>query len=318
MKPNLFVELQFSKKTFSFQNSGGTSKDLVDSPILALTTGFFAYNAPYFDATDPEDRNNRQMAASLSYYASTSSLGKHDIKIGYENYRSTRTGGNSQSSTDWVFYADWPTDAAGKPVFDSNGYVIPVFNTGENYAIDYQATRGAQIDLTTQSAYVNDRWTLNDHWSFNLGARAEWAKGKATGGIQPVSASRIVPRLGASFDPRGDGKFKLDATYSHYAGKYSETQFAANTNVGNPDAIYYLYTGPERPGPQLRSGLRPRQLHRDHRRQLRDGERLLRQEHQVAGHEGVHGGGGCPARQRRLHQGHLHPSQGHATSSSSS
>lgn len=254
LKPNLFAEVQVSRKTFSFQNSGGTSKNLVDSPILALTTGFFAYNAPYFDATDPEDRNNRQLAASLSYFASTSSLGRHDIKIGYENYRSTRTGGNSQSSTDWVFYADWPTDANGKPVFDSSGYVIPVFSTGDNYAINYQATRGAQIDLTTQAAYVNDRWTLNNHWSFNIGARAEWAKGEATGGIQPVSASRIVPRLAASFDVRGDGKFKLDATYSHYAGKYSETQFANNTNVGNPDAIYYLYTGPSGQGRSFAPG----------------------------------------------------------------
>jgi hypothetical protein len=254
LKSNLFAELQFSKKTFSFQNSGGTAKNLVDSPILALTTGFFAYNAPYFDATDPEDRNNRQLAASISYFASTSSLGKHDIKVGYENYRSTRTGGNSQSSTDWVFYADWPTDAGGKPVFDSNGYVIPVFETGSNYAIHYLAVRGAQIDLTTQAAYVNDRWTLNNHWSFNLGARAEWANGEATGGIKPVSASRIVPRLGASFDPRGDGRFKLDATYSHYAGKYSETQFAQNTNVGNPDAIYYLYTGPSGQGRSFAPG----------------------------------------------------------------
>jgi hypothetical protein len=176
------------------------------------------------------------------------------LKFGYENYRSTRTGGNSQSSTDWVFYADWPTDADGKPVFDSNGYVIPVFENGSNYAINYQATRGAQIDLTTQAAYVNDRWTLNTHWSFNLGARAEWAKGEATGGIKPVSASRIVPRLAASFDPRGDGKFKLDATYSKYAGKYSETQFAQNTNVGNPDAIYYLYTGPDGQGRSFAPG----------------------------------------------------------------
>jgi hypothetical protein len=254
LTPNLFVEAQYSRKTFSFEDSGGTSKDLVNSPILALTTGFYAYNAPYFDATDPEDRNNRQIAASLSYFLSTSSLGKHDLKVGYEHYTSTRTGGNSQSSTDWVFYADWPTDADGKPVFDSEGYVVPVFETESNYAINYQALRGAQIDLTTQAAYVNDRWTLNNHWSFNIGARAEWADGNATGGIKPVSASRIVPRLGASFDPRGDGKFKLDATYSHYAGKYSETQFAQNTNVGNPDAIYYLYTGPSGQGRSFAPG----------------------------------------------------------------
>ncbi len=254
LKPNLFAELQYSRKKFSFQNSGGTSKNLVDSPILALTTGFFAYNAPYFDATDPEDRNNRQIAASLSYFASTSSLGKHDIKVGYENYRSTRTGGNSQSSTDWVFYADWPTDANGKPVFDSNGYVIPVFSTGDNYAINYQAVRGAQIDLTTQAVYVNDRWTLNNHWSFNLGARAEWAGARPRAGSSRSTRAASSRAWARPSTRKGDGKFKLDATYSHYAGKYSETQFAANTNVGNPDAIYYLYTGPSGQGRSFAPG----------------------------------------------------------------
>ncbi len=257
LRSNLFVEAQFSKKHFGFVNSGGTSTNIIDSPYLAQAA-FLAYNAPYFDATDPEDRNNRQMSVALSYFLSTASLGKHDIKVGFENYRSTRTGGNSQSSTGYVFYTDYATDAAGKPLFDSNGYIVPVFTPGVSQLQNWIATRGAQIDLTTNSAYVNDRWTLNNHWSFNLGARTEWAKGVATGNIQPVStAARIVPRLGASFDVKGDGKFKLDATYSHYAGKYSETQFAQNTPVGNPDAVYSLYTGPAGQGRGFAPGINP-------------------------------------------------------------
>jgi hypothetical protein len=256
LKPNLFIEAQYSRKTFSFVDSGGTSKNIIDSPYLAQS-GFWAYNAPYFDATDPESRNNRQFTAALSYFLSTSSMGKHDIKVGYEHYTSTRTGGNSQSSTDYVFYTDYVTDAAGKPVFDSNRYVEPAFTNGVSQLQNWQAVRGAQIDLTTQAAFVNDKWSLGVHWTFNLGLRAEWQGGKATGGIQPISASRIVPRLGASFDPRGDGKFKLEATYSHYAGKISETQFANNTNVGNPNAIYYLYTGPDGEGRDFAPGIDP-------------------------------------------------------------
>jgi hypothetical protein len=257
LRPNLSVEAQYSRKTFGFVNSGGTSKSIIDSPYIAQSV-LAAYNAPYFDASDPEDRNNRQLAAALSYYLSTSSLGKHDIKVGYENFRSTRTGGNSQSSTDYVFYTDYLTDADGKPVFDSNEYVVPMFIPGVSQLQNWQAVRGAQIDLTTQAVYVNDKWGLNNHWTFNLGARAEWQGGEATGGIQPLSASRIVPRLGASFDVRGDGKFKLDATYSHYAGKVSETQFANNTNVGNPNAIYYLYTGPAGLGRGFAPGIDPK------------------------------------------------------------
>jgi outer membrane receptor for ferrienterochelin and colicin len=256
LKPNLFIEAQYSRKTFSFEGLGGTSSDIIDSPYLAQS-GFWAYNAPYWDASDPEDRNNRQLTAALSYYASTSSFGKHDIKVGYEHYTSTRTGGNSQSATDYVFYTDYLTDADGAPVFDSNAYVVPVFTPFVSQIQNWQAVRGAQIDLTTQAVFVNDRWSLNSHWSFNVGLRAEWQGGEATGGIQPISATRVVPRLGASFDVRGDGKFKLDATYSHYAGKVSETQFANNTNVGNPNAIYSLYTGPAGEGRGFAPGINP-------------------------------------------------------------
>jgi hypothetical protein len=256
LRSNLFVEAQYSRKHFAFIDNGGTSTNIVDSPYIAQSV-LAHYNAPYFDATDPEDRNNRQMSGALSYFLSTRSLGKHDIKVGFENYRSTRTGGNSQSPTNFVFYTDYLTDAAGKPVFDSNGFVIPVFTPGVSQLQNWIAQRGSQIDLTTNSAYVNDKWSLNNHWSFNVGVRAEWAKGEASSGVQPVDASRIVPRLGAAFDVRGDGRFKLEGTYSHYSGKYSETQFANNTNVGNPDYIYYVYSGPAGQGRDFAPGINP-------------------------------------------------------------
>ena len=258
LRPNLSVEAQYSQKKFEFQDSGGTSTDIIDSPYIAQSV-LAAYNAPYFDASDPESRDNRQFTAALSYFLSTGSLGKHDIKVGYEHYASTRTGGNSQSATGYVFYTDYLTDSSGKPVFDSNNYVVPVFTPGVSQLQNWQAVKGAEVTLTTQAAFVNDRWTLDSHWSFNLGARAEWASGQATAGIQPVSnATRIVPRLGASFDPTGTGKIHLDATYSQYAGKYSETQFANNTNVGNPNAIYYLYTGPAGQGRDFAPGIDPK------------------------------------------------------------
>ena len=40
------------------------------------------FNAPYFDATDPEDRNNEQLAGSVSYFLTTSKTGSHDVKAG--------------------------------------------------------------------------------------------------------------------------------------------------------------------------------------------------------------------------------------------
>ena len=57
-----------------------------------------------------------------------------------------------------------------------------------------------------------------------------------------------MPRLGATYDLRGDGKYRFDATYSEYAGKYSESQFANNTTVGNPRGVFLVYLGPDGEG----------------------------------------------------------------------
>ncbi|MDY7093128.1 MAG: TonB-dependent receptor [Acidobacteriota bacterium] len=241
---NLFAELQYSEKAFQFADSGGTSTDIVDSPFLSFGNGLQHYNQPYFDATDPEDRNNEQLAGSVSYFLSSASAGSHDIKVGFEDFTSFRTGGNSQSATSYVFEAEYLQDANGNAILDDQGRLQPIFNGGvilENWI----AVRGAQIDIQTQSFYINDKWNFNDHWSFNIGARYEQVDGTATGGVQPVDADAFVPRLAASYDVRGDGKYKFDLTYAEYAGKYSEAQFANNTNVGTPDYIGLFYDGPE-------------------------------------------------------------------------
>src|SRR4029077_9136217 len=116
----VLAEAAYSQRHFSFLNAGGTSTIQNDSPIFTLTQngGNYEYNAPYFDATDPEDRNNRQLTANLSY--SLTKAGRHDCKGGWEVYRSSRTGGNSQAATSYVFVSDFVEDAAGNPAFDAN------------------------------------------------------------------------------------------------------------------------------------------------------------------------------------------------------
>lgn len=245
---NLFGEARWSEKIFGFRNSGGTSTNIVDSPFLArgATPGIPAnshYNAPYFDSSDPEDRNNEQLAAALSYFLSSSSLGSHDLKLGWEKYTSTRVGGNSQTATGYVFLVD-PVAVGGVVQRDSQGRIIPNFVPGVSLLNEWIPTRGAQIDIETNSFYLNDRWNLNANWSFNLGVRYERVRSQATGGIATLDTDTIVPRIGISFDPLGNGKFKIDATYAEYAGKYSEAQFGRNTAVGNPTLVQRRYSGP--------------------------------------------------------------------------
>jgi hypothetical protein len=245
---NLFAEAQYSRKTFGFRGTGGTSTDILESPFMTRGGGGIPsgrhYNAPYFSSFDPEDRNNRQYAGALSYFLSTGSTGRHDLKLGGEYFTSSRTGGNSQSATGFVFSADAVT-SGGQPILDSNGRMVPNFVPNVSQVTNWRSVQGAQIFLNTTSIYLNDRWQLNDRWTFNLGVRMEKHSTDATqGGISSINSTALVPRLGATFDVKGDGKWILQATYGHYSGKASETQFADNTNVGTPSSVVYTYQGP--------------------------------------------------------------------------
>ena len=251
---NVFAEVQYSQRESGFRNLGGTSTNIVDSPFITLTQSLGHFNAPYFDATDPEDRKNQQISASVTYYAATPAAGTHSIKAGFERFTSTRVGGNSQSSTSYVFDADYATASDGSPLVNASGQLIPVFVPGATLIENWRPERGAQIDINTNSYYVNDDWTINNHLSANLGLRGELVDSNATGGITTVDTSALVPRLGLAYDPIGNGQFTLQTTYSHYSGKYSESQFAQNTNVGNPNLLLGVYTGPAGQGRDFAPG----------------------------------------------------------------
>lgn len=261
----LFAEARYSEKIFGFRGLGGTSRDIVDSPMRSLgrhqapaaQLGTGTFNAPYFDATDPEDRNNEQLYGALSYFLSTPRMGSHDIKGGAERFTVTRTGGNSQTSTDYVFYTAYLTEG-GKPVFDSNGRLVPRFIStgGAQTRIGWWvSTRGAQVDITTDSFFLQDRWDINSNWTVNLGVRHEQVRSDISGAdVIGFDTDNTVPRLGVSFDPWADGRYKIDVTYAEYAGRYNPGLVARNSPVGTPALLYGYYAGPDGSGRDFAPG----------------------------------------------------------------
>ncbi|HEV3062995.1 MAG TPA: carboxypeptidase regulatory-like domain-containing protein [Vicinamibacterales bacterium] len=254
----LFATLQYSQKKFGFVGAGGTNTAITASPFLTrgVTPGespSLNYAAPYFSALDPENRDNHQFTGSLSYTLSSKKTGTHDFKGGGEYYRSTRTGGNSQSATNYVFQADY-LQAGGQPVYDSQGIPLPMFTPGVTRVQNWLPTIGAVININTSSFYVQDHWVASPRLSLDLGTRFEAVRSNATGGITTVDTTTIVPRFGATYDVEGNGKTVLQATYGHYAGKYTERQFGANTTVGNPSRVTYGYTGPAGQGRDFAPG----------------------------------------------------------------
>jgi hypothetical protein len=253
LSSNLFASLQYSEKHFQFSGSGGTSTDIHDSPFISTDPTLAAYNAPYFDATDPESRNNRQWTGSLNYFLSTSNLGTHDLKLGGELFRTTEIGGNSQSATNYVYYfVPYVRDANGKPIKDSNNRIQPIFtgaqDGGFNLLLNWLPVRGATAHLDTDSAYFNDSWKVNAHLTANLGVRYEHVSGTGPTGAALTSNHSWVPRLGVAYDIQGNGRFVLSGSYGEYAGGSNPNNFFQPTNVGTPNLVYYLYNGPSGQG----------------------------------------------------------------------
>ena len=212
------------------------------------------YNGPYFDATDPENRDNQQVTGNVTRFWTRS--GRHETKLGYEWFRSQRTGGNSQSSTSYVFNADFARDAAGAPATDAQGRIIPVFVPGESYLEFWPATRGAQMNVDNNSFFAQDHWAINDRWSADLGVRFEQVQVVSTGDIVSLDTTpRFVPRLATSYDLRGTGEHIIHFTYGQYSGRYNEAQIGQNSPVGNPSYLPTYYTGPAGQGIDFAPGM---------------------------------------------------------------
>ena len=261
LRNNLFATAQWSEKHAAFEKNGGRGTNLRDSPFFTIGGGgipqSLLYNAPYFDYNDPEDRDNRQLTGSVSYFLSSKSLGSHDLKTGVERFTSTNTGGNSQSSTGYVYWANFVADAGGLPVFNTDGTLTPIFEPGGAWLFNWIASRGAQIDIHTTSWYAQDRWALSRRLSLDLGVRYEKVRSETTDNIAGADTDTWVPRLAATWDVTGNGRWVAQATYGHYSGRYSEAQFATNTNVGNPSLAWWVYTGPPGSGLDFAPGLDP-------------------------------------------------------------
>jgi hypothetical protein len=259
-----FATAQYSQKSWTLQNAGGRSTSILDSPILTrgVTSGVPAmhhYHAPYWDSTDPEGRNNRQLTGSLTQLLSSRRAGTHEVKAGFEHFVSTRVGGNSQTSTGYVFLTDYALGADGRPAIDADGRLVPRFVPGSSWVQVWQPLRGATIDITTLSFFVQDHWVATSRLTLDLGLRAERVGTDATGATQSLTASALVPRTSAAYDLTGDGRTILQATYGHYAGKYNDVQFARNSSVGNPDLYLAQYTGPAGEGRGFAPGFDPAQ-----------------------------------------------------------
>ena len=239
-----FATAQYSRKT-NHPRFGNTSTRLQDSPFLTIgrmSPGGLHFGPVYFDRTDPEDRDNNQLTGSVSYFGSRRGWGTHDVKAGFEVFSLILRGGNSQSSTGYLFNTDY-VSTAGRPLTDASGRVVPLWMPGTTTVGNTLPTRGAELDIRTTAFYLQDRWTLA-RFTFDVGVRYEHAASEATGGAPSIDAQSFAPRLAASYQLREDGSTVIGGSYAHYSGRYTSSIFGRNTPVANSGRVTSVYNGP--------------------------------------------------------------------------
>lgn len=232
---SLYVDAYYSNRKFTFENYGSTFTDLVrGTPIKDQNLGV-VYNSPTFcGVCSPESRDNNDYVVKGTYFLSTPSLGSHTFVAGYDDFGGQRKSNNYQSGSNFTLYSQTASIVKGTsiyPVFDSASYVV--------YWPIIQLSQGN--DLRTRSAFLNDSWRLNNQISLNLGVRFDKNHATDQGGNVTSDDSAWSPRLAGTFDVKGDGNFRVTASYAKYVAALQDTQAGSGATLAGSPAIYYWY-----------------------------------------------------------------------------
>jgi outer membrane receptor protein involved in Fe transport len=234
---NLLLEGQYSEMENVF-SSGATSNDRIEGTLLRETgTSFRAWSPTFCGVCRPKERNNKSAQLKGSYFLSTKSLGQHSFVAGYDDFHQLRTEDNYQSGSNYRLWGDFDFKSNGELIFranPANGQVAYMPLLEESKGSDFQVS----------AFFVNDKWDFNNHFTFNLGVRYDKANGENQSKVKTVSDTAVSPRLGLSYDLRGDGMHRFTASYAKYASKVDQGPGDATSFGGRYASYYWDYRGP--------------------------------------------------------------------------
>ena len=237
---SFFVEAQYSSRDFTFEDSGGDDRSLEWGTEIWDYFNDGSFHAPTFcGVCSDEERDNENMLAKASWFATSDSMGSHDLVFGFDTFSDRRLSDNWQSASGYIFLPFVPQD------YDTPGEPQVVAQPFGAYIIWGAVLEESQgNDFTTNSAFVNDTWRISDQLTLNLGVRWDENDGTDASGLQVVDDSRISPRLAATWDVKGDGQWIVSASAARYVTSIANSQADSGAAGGQPTWAGYFYNGP--------------------------------------------------------------------------
>ncbi len=243
LSSRFFVEGQYSSKEYAFIGSGSRYYDMIKGTLILDRARDTRYNSPTFKyKPEGEERNHELFTVKGTWFLSTETLGTHDIKIGYEDFMEVRDVNNYQSGSDWRLSIPETIIRDGQ-IFPR----MPGGSTGTLTRIIYTPIEVLSLgsEYASQSIFLNDRWTFDEKWTFNIGARYD--KNDAISGdhtFQIADDTAISPRLGVHYDPFANGRLIFNASYGQYVGRLSEGIGNDADPAGRNASYQWNYRGP--------------------------------------------------------------------------
>jgi hypothetical protein len=243
VRPMLLAEAHYSARKFS-DRSGAFATDIVNGTLLLdRSNNNTRFNSPTLcGVCDVERRNNDDVLLESRAFLDGGRAGSHELVGGVDRYTERRYANNHQSGSDFSLFVT--------RVQSSNGVLYPVITptnaTGGGSFIRWNPifVAAAQDDLRTDSAFVNDVWSLGTHWQLSAGARWDRNHAEDADGVVSANDRRLSPRLGAQFDVRGDGRHRVNASFGEYASRIADSIASSNQAAGNAASIDFAYLGP--------------------------------------------------------------------------
>lgn len=204
------------------------------TPVYDANLGLFYNNGVFnnYDGGDHRDNQSADVKATLEWEGA----GNHETAAGVNYMKGINRAQNQQSPTDAWFLCYGYDPTSDTAATNTTGGYLPYMPTWiSSPAKAYNETLGL---------FANDKWTVDSHWSFNLGLR--WDKYHAWSQDSPASAgaSGFSPRLGLKYDLFGDATWQASLSFSRYNSSPLSNIVNSVSNAGNPTEIDFLYTGP--------------------------------------------------------------------------
>ncbi len=249
LSPSLFADVQATEKAVSIVSGGDPSGP---SPIWT-STPFAFWNNHWWDASDPNLRDNETQSGNISYAFETGG-NSHFLEAGIQNVNSITGGENKQTPTDYYLRL-LNTDAYAGEVGPDSAFNI--YAPDDPNCPNFSATTGCvglarrsealplggNNEIENLALYVQDTVTFkNGKFRADVGLRYDDVTSNSPLAFQNFAFDEVSPRLAFAWNV--DPSLQILVTGGQYLGRLNDSVFGAATGVGSAPGITSFYTGP--------------------------------------------------------------------------